>query len=549
MKIDLYARCWNEEDMLPFFFMHYDNLVQRYIIYDDESTDSSRELMHRNPKVEVRPTPPYGDPDSRIASALALQESCWKESRGVADWVIVTDIDEHLYHPQIDLYLAKCREQGVTIIPALGYNMISEQFPGFERPLCRSVTKGVPAPLYSKLNVFSPDAIEAVNYRPGRHSAAPTGVVIAPAREELLLLHYHYLGFERVQKRYARFAKRQRKRDVAMGWGFQYSWTPEQLRQEWDEMARHVVDISQPDLRPWATHLGPRWWHWSQRAAVKTHPHRASPSKVTYSVQGHMQSRDVVNKQTSKVSPDDFKALLDDFDGRKVIIQAVVSIVEQVLFGRKPQGDSYDVDNIRVKFLAACVASCQYAEQHMVNARRATSDAELLKFAIENITIDGLVLEFGVSGGRTINHIAGLLPHKKVYGFDSFQGLPEKWRSGFEKGMFARSDLPSVRENVELVVGWFDRTLPTFCDGHRDEKAALLHIDCVLYSSTQAILQNMRDHIVPGTIIVFDEYFNYPGWQHHEFGAFKEFVTENKLQYEYIGLVPHWQQVAVRIIG
>ena len=103
MKIHLYARCWNERDMLPFFFLHYDNLVQRYIIYDDASTDNSQEILRLNPKVELRPMPPYCDPESRISSALALQETCWKESRGIADWVIVTDIDEHLYHPDMKL--------------------------------------------------------------------------------------------------------------------------------------------------------------------------------------------------------------------------------------------------------------------------------------------------------------------------------------------------------------------------------------------------------------------------------------------------------------
>ena len=88
--------------MLPFFFLHYDNLVQRYIIYDDASTDNSQEILRLNPKVELRPMPPYCDPESRISSALALQETCWKESRGIADWVIVTDIDEHLYHPDMN---------------------------------------------------------------------------------------------------------------------------------------------------------------------------------------------------------------------------------------------------------------------------------------------------------------------------------------------------------------------------------------------------------------------------------------------------------------
>ena len=260
MKIDLYARCWNERDMLPFFFLHYDRLVQRYIIYDDASTDNSQEILRLNPKVELRPMPPYSDPESRISSALALQETCWRESRGIADWVIVTDIDEHLYHPDMYGYLAQCRTQGVTIIPALGYQMLSEQFPEHNTLLCRSLTRGACDELYSKLNIFSPNEIDAVNYTPGRHTATPTGRVVLPARDELLLLHYRFLGFERVRKRLAQVLTRQRKTDIAMGWGVQYSWSSHQLREAWNLIASRLVDISRPDLRPWATHERPRWW-------------------------------------------------------------------------------------------------------------------------------------------------------------------------------------------------------------------------------------------------------------------------------------------------
>jgi Glycosyl transferase family 2 len=261
MKIDLYARCWNEADMLPFFFSHYDKLVQRYIIYDDASTDNSEEILRLNPKVELRPAPPSNPNYSRVNSALPLHETWWRESRGTADWVIVTDIDEHLYHPDLHHYLAQCCAQGVTIIPALGYQMLSEQFPEQKTLLCQSLTRGACDAVYSKLNIFSPNEIDTVNYSPGRHTAGPTGRVVLPARDELLLLHYRYLDFERVRKRYAQmFTTRTGKIDIAMRWGFQYSWSPEQLREAWNLIASRLVDISQPDLRPWETHEGPRWW-------------------------------------------------------------------------------------------------------------------------------------------------------------------------------------------------------------------------------------------------------------------------------------------------
>ena len=159
------------------------------------------------------------------------------------------------------------------------------------------------------------------------------------------------------------------------------------------------------------------------------------------------------------------------------------------------------------------------------------------------------MVEFGVCSGNTINHIASLLPAQKIYGFDSFEGLPEEWRPGFGKGAFARPTLPTVLNNVDLVVGLFDRTLPAFLYTHTDQEVALLHVDCDLYSSTQLIFNQLKNRIVPGTIIVFDEYYNFPGWEMHEFRAFKEFVELNRIHYDYIGLVPGHQQVAIRIAG
>jgi predicted O-methyltransferase YrrM len=105
-----------------------------------------------------------------------------------------------------------------------------------------------------------------------------------------------------------------------------------------------------------------------------------------------------------------------------------------------------------------------------------------------------------------------------------------------------------VRENVELHVGWFDATLPEFKTKHGNTPLQLLHIDSDLYSSAVTILETLKDNIVPGTVIVFDEYLNYPGWELDEFKAWQEHVAKYKIKYEYIGRVSKHQKVAVRVL-
>ena len=190
-----------------------------------------------------------------------------------------------------------------------------------------------------------------------------------------------------------------------------------------------------------------------------------------------------------------------------------------------------------------------YIERQMSGVQSVKSWENVHDVAIKNITIaDGLIMEFGVFYGRTINYIASKVPGI-VDGFDSFEGLPESWRDGFDKGCFSVDDLPKVNSNVRLHIGWFENTIPKFIesDFNRDRMIAYLHIDCDLYSSTKTIFELVGKRITKGTVIVFDEYFNYDGWEKGEFLAFMEFIESSGLSYEYLTYNSKHEQVAVFI--
>ena len=179
----------------------------------------------------------------------------------------------------------------------------------------------------------------------------------------------------------------------------------------------------------------------------------------------------------------------------------------------------------------------QYVNTHMSRAKKFDSDAEILKYAIESIRINsGLIMEFGVGAGRTTNFIAALNPKKVIYGFDSFKGLPDDWACGLTKGTFAlvSDELPPLLDNIALHIGMFEETLPQFILNYlnTNTQISLIHIDCDLYRSTETIFRFLGDYITSGTIIHFDEYYNYDGWKLHEHKAFQEFISNKKLKYE-----------------
>ena len=204
--------------------------------------------------------------------------------------------------------------------------------------------------------------------------------------------------------------------------------------------------------------------------------------------------------------------------------------------------------NLKKKMYAiSCEESARFIIENMIKTPTFQNNLELLSFALKNVTVDGQYLEFGVYQGRSINHIAKEIKEKSIVGFDSFEGLPEDWRSEFERGHFAVEKLPEVEQNVTLVKGFFCDTLPDFVKEH-NEIVAFMHIDSDLYSSAMDIFRSFRELIVSGTIIVFDEFFNYPDWKNGEYKALMEFVKTTDVKFEYIGYVETHEQVAIRII-
>ena len=196
-----------------------------------------------------------------------------------------------------------------------------------------------------------------------------------------------------------------------------------------------------------------------------------------------------------------------------------------------------------------------------------------LRNVVPLVKNEGLWIELGVYRGRSIQTISGLTDNT-VHGFDTFTGLPEEWNIENPKGCYSVGGgippgaivgdnqsmyqaTPTMNyepwnENVHLIEGLIEDTLPPFIEEHK-EPVAFLHIDTDIYSACSFALNCLKDRIVDGTVICFDELLDYPEYKEHELKAFAEFLIDTG--YDFDTLIRHgddnrvngYSQACVRI--
>jgi hypothetical protein len=138
--------------------------------------------------------------------------------------------------------------------------MLSNDMPETNEHLASTRTLGAPFGDMCKLSIFNPNAIRDSGFGAGRHFAEPVGILRYPRRDELLLLHYKYLGFERTYRRHCALNEGLGPTDIGYDFGYQYRWSTEQLRQHWDGLLAQVVDVKDPAFNPWEIENLKPWW-------------------------------------------------------------------------------------------------------------------------------------------------------------------------------------------------------------------------------------------------------------------------------------------------
>jgi len=175
---------------------------------------------------------------------------------------------------------------------------------------------------------------------------------------------------------------------------------------------------------------------------------------------------------------------------------------------------------------------------------------EIRKYAIENAISndkqqEGFYLEFGVWKGWSTNFFSKYV--KKLYAFDSFEGLREDWGgSKFGKGHFnLNKQIPKLNSNIEPIVGFVEDTLDDFLKKH-NPKINFVHLDMDTYPSTKYALERLKPFFKKDAIIIFDELYNYHGWKNGgEYKALKEVFKDDEYIFKAFNVLG--RQVVIQI--
>lgn len=227
-------------------------------------------------------------------------------------------------------------------------------------------------------------------------------------------------------------------------------------------------------------------------------------------------------------------------------------------------------DLLEAHFERYQISKLEICRNFQIYARRIFLKRFLAHYEFFRQTIDlpGDIVELGVYRGASLMSWANFLEirnmgdrQKQVFGFDNFKGFTEltakdgkdsaqvdKVKGGFDSGVFEEILQEAIaiydqdrfipyKPRVVLVKGDIEETVPRFVEENPGLRISLLHFDCDLYLPTKIGLEYFWDLVVPGGVVLFDEYGIRP-WE-GESNAVDEFFAGKKVKIKRLDWAPN----------
>ena len=205
---------------------------------DNESTDKTPEIVKACPKAELRTWSSNNEINENFY--LDIKQNCYKESRGIADWVIVGDVDEFIFHPNLLEQLDFYKNKGITLPKVSGYEIVPncELDPNVNLPF--EYQSGTRAINFDKRMIFNPSL--DVQFSAGCHTLINAQNGVVESEDNLYLMHFKKLNLQYYINRHTLLGTRLSAFNIQNRMGFHYKWSPEQMTAEYNQ----VLNDSKP---------------------------------------------------------------------------------------------------------------------------------------------------------------------------------------------------------------------------------------------------------------------------------------------------------------
>lgn len=239
--VTIYTIAFNEELMMPYFIKHYRKMFPdcRIVVYDNESTDRTVDIVNSFPNTEVRTYSTGGKLNDEVY--LEIKNNCWKDAK--TDWVLVCDVDEHLYISSSHLQMEEV--VGTNIIIGKAFNMVG--FTELESEVViDEISYGVRAESYDKAYLFRKKFFKEINYGPGCHTSNPvmnTFCLKVENYTSYILKHYKYIHPDYMVRRHKLFASRLSDVNLKKGFGYHYLYSEQKIREEFKQAREQAYEI------------------------------------------------------------------------------------------------------------------------------------------------------------------------------------------------------------------------------------------------------------------------------------------------------------------
>ncbi|PJB17004.1 MAG: hypothetical protein CO117_13330, partial [Flavobacteriaceae bacterium CG_4_9_14_3_um_filter_33_16] len=172
---------------------------------------------------------------------IDIKNNIYKESRGKADWVIVCDVDEFLYHPNFIKKLEQYKKTGINYPKVKGFEMMPNCEISSEDDLCEKYQMGARFKNFDKRAIFDPNL--DMEFCAGCHRAKTPMNAHESAMPDIRMMHYKMLNLNYFINRNQLLGTRLSDLNKKMGWSLHYTLSKEEMTKTYNDFLSKIEKV------------------------------------------------------------------------------------------------------------------------------------------------------------------------------------------------------------------------------------------------------------------------------------------------------------------